>query len=408
MARETTERGRAVPPDPVALEALAEAVEAGAGLPEVARAAARALGGSLALIDPSSTVLAVVAASSADERSVLSDQHATAVDLRVADRVVGQLRFRRRSGQPAAATMRMVTALLALEVDRTRAPDRASEAAASFFVQAVIEREVTDRRDLIARGRELGIDLEQGGAVIAARAQPRQPTEGDWRARVLTVAERGARAVARSALAAGHGREVFVIVPGSDATEARRAATGVARELEAALRGFALTVGHSRPVRDPVDLARAAGEALLAVNVAEPGAEGPVAFEETGAYRLLLPAMTDDPEELRRFYAETVEPLVVYDEQYETDLVATLEAYLERDGNVAATAERLFTHRHTVRYRLERARDLSGLDVTSTDGREKLGLGLKAMRVLGIAGPAGPAFEPGASGGTVPKGDKEG
>ena len=58
-----------------------------------------------------------------------------------------------------------------------------------------------------------------------------------------------------------------------------------------------------------------------------------------------------------------------------------------------------YTHRHTVRYRLERVRDLTGLDVSSTDGREKLGLGLKAMRVLGIASPRGPASEAGAGAG---------
>ena len=56
--------------------------------------------------------------------------------------------------------------------------------------------------------------------------------------------------------------------------------------------------------------------------------------------------------------------------------------------------ETLFTHRHTVRYRLERVRELSGHDLSSTEGREKLGLGLKAMRVLGIPAPHGPAMEP--------------
>jgi DNA-binding PucR family transcriptional regulator len=70
---------------------------------------------------------------------------------------------------------------------------------------------------------------------------------------------------------------------------------------------------------------------------------------------------------------------------------------------VAGTAQRLFTHRHTIRYRLERVRDLSGLDVGSTDGREKLSLGLKAMRVLGIAHRSGPAREEGAGGGRVPR-----
>ena len=47
-------------------------------------------------------------------------------------------------------------------------------------------------------------------------------------------------------------------------------------------------------------------------------------------------------------------------------------------------------------------RELSGLDVGSTDGREKLSLGLKAMRVLGIAHRGGPASEAGAGAGRVP------
>ena len=72
--------------------------------------------------------------------------------------------------------------------------------------------------------------------------------------------------------------------------------------------------------------------------------------------------------------------------------MATVEAYLDNDGNVTPTAEQLFTHRHTVRYRLERVKELCGHDITSTEGREKLGLGLKAMRVLGIPPPRGPAL----------------
>jgi hypothetical protein len=48
-------------------------------------------------------------------------------------------------------------------------------------------------------------------------------------------------------------------------------------------------------------------------------------------------------------------------------------------------------------------RELSGLDVGSTDGREKLSLGLKAMRVLGIARRGGPASEAGAEAGRVPR-----
>jgi DNA-binding PucR family transcriptional regulator len=111
--------------------------------------------------------------------------------------------------------------------------------------------------------------------------------------------------------------------------------------------------------------------------------------------------MSEDPGELERFYEETVAPLVAYDDQYETELLRTIDAFLDNDGNVTPTAEEMFTHRHTVRYRLERVRELSGHDIFSTEGRERLALGLKAMRVLGIASPRGPAMEPGAEAGKV-------
>ena len=111
--------------------------------------------------------------------------------------------------------------------------------------------------------------------------------------------------------------------------------------------------------------------------------------------------MSEDPSELQRFHDETVAALVAYDDQYETELLRTLETFLDADGNVAKTAERLFTHRHTIRYRLDRVRELTGLDVGSTDGRERLSLGLKAMRVLGIAPPGAGARGRG-EGGRVP------
>jgi sugar diacid utilization regulator len=404
---------------------VSEAVEAGAGLPEVARATSRALDASVAVVDASGGVLAVACASPEDERAVLALKGgAEALELRVADADVGQLRYRARGEPPPPALLRMVGTLIALEVERSRAPERASEAAVAAFLSALLDRKVTDRENIVARGNELGADLSAGGAVIVARARPLHPEEGDWRARVLSVAERGARSVESGVLAAasdlmkgsrwaerdpagGHPGELVMVVPSPDADRIARVAEAVRRELEAGLEAFAFAVARSRPAGDPADLHRAGAEALLAVNVAEARGEAAIAFEDTGAYRLLLPAMSEDPGELRRFYDETVAPLVAYDDQYDTELVHTLETFLDADGNVAQTAQRLFTHRHTVRYRLDRVRELSGLDVGSTDGRERLGLGLKSMRVLGIVMHHGPVSEPGAEAGRVPTEEKD-
>jgi sugar diacid utilization regulator len=409
------EAGRSVSSDADAtLEELSAAIESGAGLPAVARAAARVLDASVALIDRSSAVLAVAAASPDEEKKLLSGGSAVeSVELRVADSPVGELRWRPRGEDEASPLMlRMVATLLGLELERSRSPEWASEEAAGEFVGSLLERRITDRGDIAARAEELGTDLSDGAGVLIGRAAPRAPQAGEWRTRVLTVSIRAVRAVNAGALAAegdreGERAEVIALVPAASDERLASAATALATELEQELTGFAVTVSHSRLATDPVDLYRAGQEARLAANVGEARGTPILAFEDTGAYRLLLPAISEDPAELERFYSETVEPLVAYDEQYETELVNTVETYLDNDGNVAATAQRLFTHRHTVRYRLERVRELCGHDVTLTEGREKLGLGLKAMRVLGIAPPGGPAREPGTEGGRVARADPD-
>jgi sugar diacid utilization regulator len=397
--------------DLAALDAITEAVESGAGLPEVVRAAGKALEASLAVADAMGATLAVAARSPAEERALLSQgEGVISIPLRVADAVVGTLYMRAKT-EPSASMRRLLVTMIASEVERVRAPERLSETAAADFLGALLRRELTEREELIARARGLSLEVQDGASVIVARALPQAPTDEGWRARVRAVAERGARAVVSRSIAALSerdgtvGAEVLLLVPGGEEPVAARAAEAVLRELEAALAGYTFALGRSRLAEDPADLPRAVSEALLAANVAQGGSDGPaLAFEQTGAYRLLLSAMSENPAELQRFYSETVEPLVAYDEQYETDLMRTLETFLEADGNVAGTAQRLFTHRHTIYYRLERVRDLSGLDVSSSDGREKLSLGLKSMRVLGISSASGPALEAGAEGGRVPRG----
>ena len=119
---------------------------------------------------------------------------------------------------------------------------------------------------------------------------------------------------------------------------------------------------------------------MLGVTAAGGGPPGAEIGE--GTYRLLFRVLASHPQEVRSFFEDTVAPLVRYDEQYATDLVGTVEAYLANNCNMNATAQAIHAHRHTVAYRLERVRELSGLDPLRSEDRERLGLGLKAYRII--------------------------
>src|SRR6476469_9502784 len=185
-----------------ALDPIADAVQSGAGLPEVLRAAARALSASLAVSDRGGTVLAVAAKSPADERSLMAETDGVeSIELRVADEPVGTLRMRARP-EPGVALLRLVTTLVASEVERLRAPDRASAAALGSFLRAVLSRELSGREDIVARASELGVDLDGGATAVVVRVRALVTTDDGWRERVLAVADRGVRGAHPSAVAA--------------------------------------------------------------------------------------------------------------------------------------------------------------------------------------------------------------
>jgi sugar diacid utilization regulator len=372
---------------------LAGPVLAGRGLPGLARATADVLGAPVAFLDRSGIVLAVAGATQEQEARLSAEAKGVeSIPLGIGDDKVGEARYLGDGADPGL--IEVVAAFASLEVERARSAEWGNEGAVTELVREVLDGTLADPEEVESRGREVGCDLSRGGGVLMVRAHSGSAREGDWRSRVLDLAVRTIRAIAPGSVAAmddaDEGSVVGIIVPTSDQDRLLRVEEALERELPRSLSGLTVTISRSRFASGPGEFERAAREARLALNVGEAEGRSPIAFEDTGAYRLLLG--TSD-EELHSFYAETVEPLVAYDDQYETDLVATVEAYLDSDANVPATAKKMFTHRHTIRYRLERIRDLSGHDATATEGRERLGLGIKAMRVLGIASPRGRSAE---------------
>lgn len=373
--------------------ALAASISEGRGLPGLARAASEALGTPVALLDRTGLVLAMAGATR-DEEARLAEggRGVGSRELAIGDHQVGQLRWV-GGEEPDPDLIAVLGALAALEVERARSESWGNEEQAATLVHGLLEGGVADEA-LVPEAAELGCDLSNGAGFLMVRAHAGSAQAGDWRSRVLDLTLRTVRGVVPGSLATLEDGEenatVGLLVPAADDDRLVRAQEALDRELPRSLGGMAVTISRSRISRDPAELGRTAAEARLALNVGDAEGRSPIAFEETGAYRLLLGT---GEEELHRFFSETVEPLVEYDAQYDTDLVATVETYLESDANVPATAKRMFTHRHTIRYRLERIRELSGHDATATEGRERLGLGIKAMRVLGIAPERGPARE---------------
>ncbi len=164
-------------------------------------------------------------------------------------------------------------------------------------------------------------------------------------------------------------------------------AARVQRYAKGLLPDLTVSVGVGRFKGDPAAISEAYSEAEVALEIGHRihGPSSVSTFERTGTYKLLFRVLQEEPEELETFYTETLEPVVRYDSRYGTELVHTLTTYLANDTSTAKTASDLFAHRHTIRYRLDRVKELTRLDVDKSEDRERLTLGIKAMQLLGHA-----------------------
>jgi len=100
-----------------------------------------------------------------------------------------------------------------------------------------------------------------------------------------------------------------------------------------------------------------------------------VQFNSLDIYHLL--AEIEDVPAASRFCEKIIGPLVRYDEHHHSSLVQTIEAFFNYRGNISQTSERLFVHRNTLLYRLERIQEVTGQDLDNPDERLALHLALK-------------------------------
>ena len=239
------------------------------------------------------------------------------------------------------------------------------------FLEDLRARPDIEPREIVRRAARLGCDLSRGAVILCAELTTDRP-----RHVVATIAGDYAGALAQHL----EGR-VYALLPAAGGDGAPEATLEAARRLAGRLQRHGV-VGLSSFYADPHDLPRAIQEAELVLEVLRQS-DAPIAEDiGSGTYRLLFRVLASHPEEVRSFYEDTVAPLVRYDDQYRTDLVGTLEAYLDQNCNMNATASAIYAHRHTVAYRLERVKELTGLDPMLSEDRERLGLGLKAYRII--------------------------
>jgi DNA-binding PucR family transcriptional regulator len=363
---------------------MVDAVLSGEGLGRVAELAAEATGSPVAIVIPRLGPAALSPGAAADVgalRRYVADRArgrpasvppavGGEVPIASGDETIGRVLLLGEAGGEALEFLHLAAVACLTEVAVEEAREEVEQNLRGSFLEELRSRPDMDPAEIVRRAGRLGCDLSHGAVVLCAELTTDRP-----RHVVATIAGEYPGALAQ------HMEDrVYAVLP-AETPEATQAA---ARDLAARLQRHGI-VGVSSFYGDPAELSRAIQEAELVLDVLRrsDGEGGPIPEDiGRGTYRLLFRVLASHPEEVRSFYEDTVAPAVRYDDQYATDLVGTLEAYLERNCNMNATAAAIYAHRHTVAYRLERVKELTGLDPMQSEDRERLGLGLKAYRII--------------------------
>jgi PucR family transcriptional regulator, purine catabolism regulatory protein len=252
-----------------------------------------------------------------------------------------------------------------------------SEAAERSLVTEVAHGPNFNAQDFVARASGLGVDLDS--QLVSLVVGPAPNASDDSHVADQQEVRDALRRVRWPGLVGTIGTQVMVVAswPSEKAGEALLA------ELIGALHeehpGW--HVGLSRPAQAST-LRRALPEAEAAHRSGPTAGPGPIhRYENLVLHRLLLPLLQAGPD-LTNFVESELGELIRYDHDHSSELLHTLDAYLQNNGSKAATADALFLQRRSVYYRLTRIEQLLERSIDRPENRMRIYLALRALEVL--------------------------
>ena len=289
-------------------------------------------------------------------------------------------------------TLHQAVTIVALELLRRRIAEDTERRLAGDVLNAIVGGDLVGT-ELVRRLEPFGL-AAQVGAIVLAAPRPGGAALGDAEAALATAL----RGEAAQGLVARSEGLACALVPGLEEEElftlAERIGERVARALDAHVRlGAGRAVGGAQ-ARRSFHEARCALEAraLAAMDGGRPDGNGAAAsagepvgatvatYRDLGSFQLLLALQDDDA--LRLFCDSILAPIEQSEGAYGGELMRSLEAFIEENGQWERAAKRLYCHRHTLRYRMRRVEELTGRSLSNARDRIEFWLALRGRELV--------------------------
>jgi purine catabolism regulator len=268
--------------------------------------------------------------------------------------------------------LQQAVAIVALELMRRRVEQETERRLAGDVLAAALGG-MMDPVELRRRLEPFGIGEEAAVLVFAV----------DNPAAAAATLEATLAADGCAAVVAPHeigGRELLCAVldtADTDPLEAAAKARATLIEQCGPTRAAAGRVGPPASLRHSFHEARCALEATAFANGSAPEV---ASWRDLGAFTLLLSIQDDDA--LQLYCDSVLGPIEAGDEEYGGELLRSLEAFIEQNGQWERAARQVYCHRHTLRYRMRKVEELTGRDLSRAHDRIEFWLALRARELV--------------------------
>jgi sugar diacid utilization regulator len=240
-------------------------------------------------------------------------------------------------------------------------------------------RELLDGRvPVTSNGTVAALKVDGPFTVLAFELAEDADTPPTSPERILSIVSLYCEAEHRDAMCAFVADRFWAVVPtprarARPAELARNIVARVDRALHVRLRAG---IGASVPRAGDVPRSRRSAEQALKIIARRPGSGPVVDIDDVRTHAVLL-ELLDVAAERPALLQGRLAELVRHDAEHNTDYVPTLRAYLDAWGDITAAGGRLGLHPNTVRYRVRRLAEISGIDLGDPDERLVLELQLR-------------------------------
>jgi purine catabolism regulator len=273
------------------------------------------------------------------------------------------------------ATVKRAGMALALELSKTQALSAVEQRYRGNFLEQLFSGLLNDSGILLQRARDAGVDVRKTHVAVLCvlPTSQRVPSQS-----VIPALMHSASSTISTM---PHADGVVCMVP-LDA-KALSPAT-ITMYLQDVVQRYPETqLAYGRAVSSVHEWALSLQEAEMTAQLLRIVPRPVLGYHEIGIYQLLLP-MLKSPETLH-FHRQQLQPLLEYENSADGELLHTLAAYFECNGNLARTAESIHVHRNTLLYRLTRIAQICHVDLEDAETRLSLWVALKLHRLIEVS-----------------------